>query len=1210
MIDFFKNKRWAKVVERSGIFDKSYYLFTYPDVREKDIDPVLHYLKFGAKEGRNPSATFDTNYYLASNPDVNINKINPLLHFILYGREEGRGCSSSRKYLRNDCRGRSCVFLHVYYLEDLSKILRKLKNIKQFDLFLTCRKEIEEKVRNILFSENLLEAKIFVIENIGYDIYPFFYLIKKVNVNKYKYFLKMHTKRGDANLDIKSRNNIWFDMLTDPILGNVGIVEDVHNVLNNPQVFLVGSADMYRSNQTHMYGNKKIIDEIFSDYIGIDKVASYDWGFIAGSIFWFSQDAAKAIKSYGITEKFVKNKKHTSALQSGISSSIWHGFERIFGWLATGHRKSIYLSYVDSVEKNKVTIKDSLSTNVKNGILLSEKYSISCYANIVRDYTSIRKSGLFDESFYRRVSGVTNRTDPIYHYLRYGFFEHFDPNINFSSDMYLAVHEDVKGKFINPFVHYVLYGIKEGRKTNVSILVGKDFTEERIDILATCWIGAQDPLLKIFINLNKELTRRSLCFEMVCSNHEVINSLKKSGVESCTFCTSAISSSSRFKQCEQNFSLAKLYAADSAWIKSRADLNKVSYSYAYWKDYLVIHQVKHVLIWGNTAPMSQLFIMLCQEMDVEYTIIERGHFGGTIVTDVIGQLGFGVKQKQLENNKVSFLSDTYKNKRMQEIVAWVNNEVGASYAEKNQKNTAETKNILQRGNNKKIVLFLGANDLGSGMKDLASKPRPNTWFKSTQDALDRLVQVLPGRFDDVLLVVKPHPAAQLEVSSELPDQNYIFASDTSVIELIKISDVCVTTISSVLGYCIALGKPTLQFGITDSTNSNEIYDVWHPSVIPSYLRDALGEQFFIENNKSYSEYILDLFDSHLIGVSEDIPTRLGVKDFAAHLFDRAYKGTNTYDCDVINSSSVVSEELYSDILSRSRKYYDLSFINDISLKDIPKMAVVIPVYDDLEGLIRCVEHVVTYRDENNSYDVVLVWDSGPRDDVLNYCRYASKKYGIDLIENKINIGFSGTVNKGILKYKRHDIILLNSDTVVHSDWAVRMQKAAYIDKAIASVNPLSNNATLNNVPFPNGTPFPKDVVRFVESVDTVAKNELKVAVEAPVSHGFCVFLKRCTIDIVGLFDECKFGKGHGEDNEYSMRVRSKGFKCVTSANVYVGHDGSTSFKEDAEPWKIKGRQVMNDEFPFYMAEIKNFFNNDPLEKERKHLESHYANFFK
>lgn len=112
----------------SGLFDQSFYLSQYADVRENSIDPSLHYLTRGAAEGRFPNPLFDTHfyaaqlkegrerffnpllhffetggrlglkphplfdsqYYLESNPDVARAGLNPLAHYLLYGDSENR----------------------------------------------------------------------------------------------------------------------------------------------------------------------------------------------------------------------------------------------------------------------------------------------------------------------------------------------------------------------------------------------------------------------------------------------------------------------------------------------------------------------------------------------------------------------------------------------------------------------------------------------------------------------------------------------------------------------------------------------------------------------------------------------------------------------------------------------------------------------------------------------------------------------------------------------------------------------------------------------------------------------------------------------------------------------------------------------------------------------------------------------------------------
>ena len=75
-------------------FDGAYYLATYHDVREAGLDPLKHYLKWGWREGRQPTPDFSTSFYLQDNPDVASSDLNPFEHYVLFGEAEGRASSS------------------------------------------------------------------------------------------------------------------------------------------------------------------------------------------------------------------------------------------------------------------------------------------------------------------------------------------------------------------------------------------------------------------------------------------------------------------------------------------------------------------------------------------------------------------------------------------------------------------------------------------------------------------------------------------------------------------------------------------------------------------------------------------------------------------------------------------------------------------------------------------------------------------------------------------------------------------------------------------------------------------------------------------------------------------------------------------------------------------------------------------------------------
>lgn len=70
--------------------DIGYYEKTYPDIVEHNMDSVEHYYYFGWKEGRNPTNWFSSNGYLNTNPDVIPLKVNPFVHYLRFGKAEGR----------------------------------------------------------------------------------------------------------------------------------------------------------------------------------------------------------------------------------------------------------------------------------------------------------------------------------------------------------------------------------------------------------------------------------------------------------------------------------------------------------------------------------------------------------------------------------------------------------------------------------------------------------------------------------------------------------------------------------------------------------------------------------------------------------------------------------------------------------------------------------------------------------------------------------------------------------------------------------------------------------------------------------------------------------------------------------------------------------------------------------------------------------------
>jgi glycosyltransferase involved in cell wall biosynthesis len=129
-----------RLIKKSGLFDHDFYRRTNPDIDEKDMDLLVHFVKWGDCElrspsiyftshyylsqlnddeldppcplvhflekgwctGKNPNPLFQIEYYLEHYPDVEKTKENPLVHYLKYGWRRGHLTCPEMKYLLED----------------------------------------------------------------------------------------------------------------------------------------------------------------------------------------------------------------------------------------------------------------------------------------------------------------------------------------------------------------------------------------------------------------------------------------------------------------------------------------------------------------------------------------------------------------------------------------------------------------------------------------------------------------------------------------------------------------------------------------------------------------------------------------------------------------------------------------------------------------------------------------------------------------------------------------------------------------------------------------------------------------------------------------------------------------------------------------------------------------------------------------------------
>lgn len=280
------------------------------------------------------------------------------------------------------------------------------------------------------------------------------------------------------------------------------------------------------------------------------------------------------------------------------------------------------------------------------------------------------------------------------------------------------------------------------------------------------------------------------------------------------------------------------------------------------------------------------------------------------------------------------------------------------------------------------------------------------------------------------------------------------------------------------------------------------------------------------------------------------------------------------------------------------------------MKDI-QCDIIIPVYNAPDELKECVDSLVKFTEKKHR--IIIINDCSPDRNVDVYLETIKDIENISILKNDTNLGFVGTVNRG-MSYSNRDVILLNSDTVLTKNWLDKLISVAYSDSSIATVTPLTNNGTICSVPNFNEDNEIPDGFTVDSFAYFVEKISLKLFPQIPTAVGFCMFIKRNVIEEVGLFDAETFGKGYGEENDFCCRVIEHGYRNVLADNTFVYHKGSMSFKDEKADLINKNLKVLNQRYPYYEKSIHDFiFIKNPLKRIHENINlriPHYRNFSK
>ncbi|WP_166144826.1 glycosyltransferase [Methylosinus sp. RM1] len=263
--------------------------------------------------------------------------------------------------------------------------------------------------------------------------------------------------------------------------------------------------------------------------------------------------------------------------------------------------------------------------------------------------------------------------------------------------------------------------------------------------------------------------------------------------------------------------------------------------------------------------------------------------------------------------------------------------------------------------------------------------------------------------------------------------------------------------------------------------------------------------------------------------------------------------------------------------------------------------VIVPVYDGYAETFAAI-HAVLANAQRVPFELVVVNDRSPDSRITEELRRLAARDLFTYLENEVNLGFVGTVNRGLTLHPDRDVILLNSDAIVHGDWIDRLLFHADKDEKVATITPFSNNATICSYPLPNQDNYVALEVT-VGDLDDFAKvaNAYRSS-DVPTGVGFCFYMRRKIICEIGVLDRDAFARGYGEENDYCMRALKAGYRNIFAHDVVVYHAGEVSFADCASAGKAAGMRALRGKHPDYPARIELYQRADIAHEARMRLD--------
>ncbi len=272
------------------------------------------------------------------------------------------------------------------------------------------------------------------------------------------------------------------------------------------------------------------------------------------------------------------------------------------------------------------------------------------------------------------------------------------------------------------------------------------------------------------------------------------------------------------------------------------------------------------------------------------------------------------------------------------------------------------------------------------------------------------------------------------------------------------------------------------------------------------------------------------------------------------------------------------------------------------------IVVVVTLYGGGDLWAKCLTSLISYTDPK--IPIVVFEDAYPDDlaiDISERVTQEQKADNVFLHRNQRNLGVVGNLNCAFELLNPADVTVVNSDVIVGEGWLEGLI-GGLADPSVATVTALTTNSEIFTIHEARRIlgldPAIQDVNEIAKIVKTLVPNPIYP--DVPTTISCCSIFRRRALNIAGDLDMI-FSPGYGEETDFSCRATKLGFRHVAAENVFVYHEGGTTFgsSQTVSKRKLKNDLEVFTRYPFFEGLVKELETNSnhPLKNAIHYIEA-------